>query len=56
MVWKTARRAVSHNHTVPRLPALPEQFEAYLRAMTFSSSFLTKYGYHLVYPMLKCKY
>lgn len=52
-IWKATRRAVSHNHTVPRLPALADQFEAHLRTTTFSSSFLVKYGYHLVCPMLR---
>ncbi len=52
-VWKTMRRAVSHNHAVPRLPALADQFEAHLRATAFSSSFLNTYGYHLVCPMLR---
>lgn len=52
-VWKATRRAVSHNHTVPRLPALADQFEAHLRATTFPSSFLAKYGYHMVCPMLR---
>jgi transposase len=52
-VWKATRRAVSHNHAVPRLPALADQFEAHLRATTFNSSLLNKYGYHLVCPMLR---
>jgi transposase len=52
-VWKTTRRAVSHNHAVPRLPALADQFEAHLRATTFPTTFLDKYGYHLVCPMLR---
>jgi hypothetical protein len=50
-VWKATRRAVSHNHTVLRLPTLADQFEAHLRATTFPSSFLAKYGYHMVCPM-----
>lgn len=50
-VWKATRRAVSHNHTVPDLPALADQFEAHLRTTTFTSTVLSKYGYHVVCPM-----
>jgi transposase len=52
-VWKATRRAVSHNHSVPRLPELADQFEAHLRTTTFTTTFLAKYGYHLVCPMLR---
>jgi transposase len=52
-VWKATRQTVSHNHTMPRLPALADQFEAYLCATTFPSSFLARYGYHMVCPMLR---
>lgn len=51
-VWKATRRATSHHHAVPQLPALADQFEAYLRTTTFPSSFLNKYGYYCVYPMV----
>jgi transposase len=50
-VWKAARRAVSHNHMVPRLPELADEFEQYLISNTFESSFLKKYGYDALYPM-----
>jgi transposase len=52
-VWKATRRAVSHNHAVSRLPGLADQFEAHLRATTFTTTFLDTYGYHMVCPMLK---
>lgn len=51
-VWKQTRRAVSHNHIIPKLPALADKFEQHLIANTFASSFLDHYGYHLVYPYL----
>jgi transposase len=51
-VWKATRRAVSHNHTRHCLPALADQFAAHLRATTFTSTFLDKYGYNVVCPML----
>lgn len=50
-VWKATRRAVSHNHTQPRLPELAQRFEQHLQTTTFESSFLTKYGWTLVRPM-----
>ena len=43
-VWKTTRRAVSHNHTLPRLPELAERFEQHLVSNTFQSSMLERYG------------
>jgi len=44
-VWKAARRATSHNHTVSQLPDLADRFEDYLRSTSFESSFLDRYGY-----------
>jgi len=44
-VWKAARRAVSHNHRVAKLPQLADRFEEYLHQATFESSFLYRYGY-----------
>lgn len=51
-VWKQTRRAVGHNHLIPRLPQLADQTETYLRTHTFQSSFLQRYGFHLVCPFL----
>ncbi len=51
-VWKQTRRAVSHNHLTPRLPTLADEFETHLSSNTFESSFLDRYGYHLVCPFL----
>lgn len=50
-VWKAARRAVSHNHRLARLPELADQFEQHLTSATFVSSFLDRYGYTAVRPM-----
>lgn len=52
-VWKAGRRAVSHNHTVRRLPELADQFEHHLRSTTFESSFLDHYGVNAISPMFK---
>ena len=52
-VWKATRRAVSHNHTVPRLPDLADRFESHLKANTFESSFLDRYGFNALCPMFK---
>jgi transposase len=49
-VWKQTRRAVSHNHIVPKLPNLADDFEHHLRSNTFETSFLDRYGYNLVCP------
>lgn len=49
-VWKATRRAVSHNHTQPRLPDLAARFKAHLTNTTFHSSFLDRYGWNLVCP------
>jgi transposase len=51
-VWKATRRAVSHNHTMKRLPELADQFERYLTANTFESLFLDRYGLKTLYMML----
>ena len=45
-VWKATRRAVSHNHTIPRLPELADRFQQHLVSNTFESSFLDRYGYN----------
>ena len=49
-VWKATRRVVSHNHTQRRLPELAARFKAHLTNTTFHSSFLDRYGWHLVCP------
>jgi transposase len=50
-VWKATRRAISHNHLVPRLPELADRFESHLTATTFESSFLDRYGFNIITPM-----
>jgi transposase len=50
-VWKEARRAVSHNHRMARLPELADRFEHHLSIERFPSSFLTRYGYTALRPM-----
>ena len=52
-VWKATRRAVSHNHAIPRLPDLVEQFQRHLTSHTFDSSFLDRYGFNAICPMFK---
>ena len=52
-VWKAVRRAISHNHTTPRLPELAEQFEQHLTSGTFQSSFLDHYGFNAICPLFK---
>lgn len=52
-VWKAARRAVSHNHLIPRLPELAGKFERHLKANTFENSFLDRYGYNAICPRFK---
>ena len=49
-VWRATRRAVSHNHTQSRLPALACSFKEHLVSSTFESSFLDQYGWSLVCP------
>lgn len=51
-VWKQTRRAISHNHMIPKLPQLADNFEQHLKINTFRSSFLRDYGYYLVCPFL----
>ncbi len=51
-VWKQTRRAVSHNHVTPKLPALADRFETHLKEQTFHSAFLEHYGFYLVCPFL----
>ena len=50
-VWKDARRVVTHNHRLARLPELADQFEQHLTSEKFASSFLARYGYTAVRPM-----
>lgn len=50
-VWKAARKAVSHNHTITTLPALAGMFEEFLSKTSFPSSFLDRYGYTAVRPL-----
>jgi transposase len=50
-VWKATRRAVSHNHTQPRLESLADQFEHHLLTTRFASSFLGQYGYASIRAM-----
>lgn len=45
-VWKAGRRAVSHNHAIPRLPELAHQFEGHLTSTVFESTFLEHYGFY----------
>ncbi len=52
-VWKATRRAVSHNHTVPRLPELADRFEEHLSSTNFESSFLDSYGFNAVCSRFK---
>jgi hypothetical protein len=51
--WKAARQAVSHNHTMPRLPELADRFEGHLTSTIFQSSFLDHYGFNAISPMFK---
>jgi transposase len=50
-VWKAARKAVSHNHTISSLPELAERFEEFLTNTAFPSSFLDRFGYTAICPM-----
>lgn len=50
-VWKATRRAVSHNHMLPRLPELADRFERHLATNTFESPFLDRYGFNTICPM-----
>jgi transposase len=50
-VWKATRKAVSHNHTMPKLPELADRFEQHLVSNAFESSFLERYGLDKIRPM-----
>lgn len=50
-VWKATRRAISHNHILPRLPDLADRFEEHLMSNSFTTSFLQRYGFDTIYPM-----
>lgn len=50
-VWKAARKAVSHNHTISSLPELANRFEEFLTNTAFPSSFLDRFGYTTICPM-----
>lgn len=50
MIWKKARRAVSHNHSFPKLPALADAFEDFLTSSSFPSSFLDLYALDRICP------
>jgi transposase len=50
-VWKAARKAISHNHTITTLPALAGRFEEFLSKTSFPCSFLDHYGYTAVRPL-----
>jgi transposase len=52
-VWKATRRAVSHNHTMPRLPDLAERFEQHLVLNTFPSTMLERHGFDAICAMFK---
>lgn len=51
-VWKQTRRAVSHDHLTPKLAQLADDFERCLKSHTFEHSFLERYGFALIYPIL----
>ncbi len=51
LVWKAARKAVSHNHDFASFPALAGMFESFLGNTQFPSSFLDHFGYPAIYPM-----
>lgn len=52
-VWKVTRRAVSHNHTLRRLPELADEIRVHLTTQTFKTSFLDRYGFDVICPMFK---
>ena len=52
-VWKATRRAVSHNHTEPKLLGLADRFEKHLTTTQFQSLFLERYGYTSIRPMFE---
>ena len=52
-VWKATRKAISHNHMIPKLPDLADRFEQHLTTKCFKSSFLDRYGLDGIRPMFK---
>jgi transposase len=52
-VWKATRRAVSHNHTLRRLPELADEIRTHLTTSTFNTSFLDRHGFDVICPMFK---
>jgi transposase len=50
-VWKAARKAVSHNHSIVSLTSLADKFQNFLQSTSFSSSFLDRFGYTAICPM-----
>lgn len=50
-VWKAARTTISHNHRIPKLQPLADQFLHYLNHTTFPSSLLDQHGYNTICPM-----
>ena len=50
-VWKAARKAISHNHSIVSLTALADKFQNFLHSTSFSSSFLDRFGYTAICPM-----
>jgi transposase len=53
-VWKATRQAVSHHHTVSKLPDVATQFESHLTTTAFATSFLEHRGFYAVHPVSKC--
>ena len=51
-VWKATREKVSHNHEISTLDQLAREFESHLLNTTFKSTFLDKYGFTAICPML----
>lgn len=52
-VWKATREAVSHNHGVPKLARLADEFEAHLESTAFPCSLLEDHGYDRICAMFK---
>ena len=50
-VWKATRRAIGHNHTIPRLPDLADRFQQHLASSTFETSFLDRYAFNAICAM-----
>jgi hypothetical protein len=50
--WKQARRAVSHNHLLPKLGPLADAFGSCLKTNTFHTQFLERCRHTLVCPFL----